>query len=119
VQAIVRNDPGGFAARELAERQALRLPPAWRVAEITGLPSDVDDFFGHARLPESATVLGPVRVAGARRGAEPDTRVRALVVVPRGESTGLSGALRAALAIRSARKEGGALTVRVDPVVLG
>jgi len=119
VQAIVRNDPGGFAARELAEREALRLPPAWRVAEITGLMSDVDGLLGHVQLPGSASVLGPIPVTAARRGAELPAHVRALVVVPRAESSALSAALRSAMAIRSARKEGGLLTVRVDPVVLG
>lgn len=130
VQAVVRSDPAGFAARELDERAALRLPPAWRVAELVGRPADVADLLGHARLPAEAAVLGPVPVesgtsrGAARRGggraadAEAEPRVRALVSVPRGSGLELAAALHAASAVRSARKEGAAVTVRIDPVVL-
>ncbi|MFN8149264.1 MAG: primosomal protein N' [Candidatus Nanopelagicales bacterium] len=119
VQAVVRGDPTGFAARELSERELLRLPPAWRVAELTGRPDDVADLLGHARLPGSATVLGPVPVAPPPRAVDPEPRVRALVPVPRRDGAELAGALHAAAAVRSARKDGGPVTVRIDPVVLG
>ncbi|MGD9957396.1 MAG: primosomal protein N' [Candidatus Nanopelagicales bacterium] len=124
VQAVVRSDPGGFAARELAEREQLHLPPAWRVAEAVGAPSDVDDLLGHLRLPDGAQILGPVPVAPARRAGRADAgepRVRALLVAPRTEGGGaaLAEALKAAAGIRSARKEGGPVAVRVDPVALG
>jgi primosomal protein N' (replication factor Y) len=120
VQAIVRADPAGFAARELAERQTLHLPPAWRLAELTGQPDDLADLLAHARLPEGATVLGPVPVVAPRRGpVGPETRVRALVVVAPPHGAGLAAALKAAASVRSLRKEGGPVTVRVDPVVLG
>jgi primosomal protein N' (replication factor Y) len=119
VQAVVRHDPAGFAARELAEREALHLPPAWRLAELTGQPSDVADLLDRAVLPAGATVLGPVPVPNPRRSAAPDTRMRALVVVDRASGTALAAALHTASAVRSARKDGAAVTVRVDPVVLG
>lgn len=119
VQAVVRFDPEGFAARELSERELLHLPPAWRVAELTGAPDDVADLLGHARLPESATVLGPIPVVAPRRGPVVEGRVRALVVVARTSGGELAVALRAASAIRSARKDGAPVTVRVDPVLLG
>ena len=128
VQAVVRHDPAGFAARELTEREALRLPPAWRVAELAGQPSDVSDLLALARLPESATVLGPVPVEGGgsagrsasarRRASEGAPPVRALVSVPHHEGPALAGALRAAAGVRSARKDGMPVTVRIDPVVL-
>ncbi len=119
VQAVVRGDPAGFAARELSERELLRLPPAWRVAELTGRPDDVADLLGHARLPASATVLGPVPVPPPPRAVDPEPRVRALVPVPRRDGAELAGGLHAAAAVRSARKDGGPVTVRIDPVVLG
>jgi primosomal protein N' (replication factor Y) len=126
VQAVVRHDPGGFAARELAEREALRLPPAWRVAELVGAPVDVADLLATTRLPSSATVLGPVPVPdqaplrGRGRRASGDTPpVRALVSVPRSDGLALAAELRAAAGVRSARKDGGPVTVRIDPVVLG
>ncbi|MFN8170003.1 MAG: primosomal protein N' [Candidatus Nanopelagicales bacterium] len=127
VQAVVRHDPAGFAARELAEREALRLPPAWRVAEVTGRAGDVEDLLGLARLPASATVLGPVPVeprgargrARAAAGRDEQPLVRALVSAPRSEGAALASALREASGVRSARKEGAPATVRIDPVVLG
>ncbi|HVB27110.1 MAG TPA: primosome assembly protein PriA, partial [Mycobacteriales bacterium] len=39
VQALLRWDPAGFADRELAERTALGLPPAMRVATVDGPPA--------------------------------------------------------------------------------
>jgi primosomal protein N' (replication factor Y) len=119
VQAVVRHDPAGFAARELAEREVLHLPPAWRVAELTGEPADVADLLGHLHLPGEASLLGPVPVPEPRRGPASGDRVRALLVAPRPIGGELAAALKAASAVRSARKEGGPVTVRVDPVVLG
>ena len=118
VQAVVRHDAAGFASRELAEREQLRLPPAWRVAEVVGAPADVDDYLRHLRAPEGSSVLGPVPVEAARPGAA-GPRARALVAAPRSEGAALAAALKAASAVRSARKEGGAVAVRVDPVALG
>ena len=59
VQALVRADPEGFAARELAERVAARLPPAVRLATVEGPPDG-------GRRGGRAAVL-----AGAGRGAGP------------------------------------------------
>ena len=119
VQAVVRLDPAGFAARELTERELLHLPPAWRVAELSGSGEDVADLLAHTELPEGASVLGPVPVPAPRRGPAVEERVRALVVVARSGGAELAAALRAGAAIRSARKEGGPVTVRIDPSVLG
>jgi primosomal protein N' (replication factor Y) len=127
VQAVVRQDPAGFAVRELAEREALRLPPAWRVAELVGRPADVDELLALARLPVGAAVLGPVpvdaagagRSRGRRRVEDGEPLVRALVSVPQAEGLALAAALRGAAGVRSARKDGSPVTVRIDPVVLG
>jgi primosomal protein N' (replication factor Y) len=119
VQAVVRGDPAGFASRELTERELLRLPPAWRVGELTGRPEDVTDLLSHTALPREATVLGPVPVVATRRAADAEPRVRALVTVPRPTGPELAAALHAASAVRSARKEGSPVTVRIDPVALG
>lgn len=110
VQALVRWDPAGFAGRELAERAALHLPPAARVAELTGAPADVDDLLMHLELPDGAEVIGPVPV---------DDAARAMIRAPRAAGTALAAALRAAAGIRSARRTGGSVRVRVDPVDFG
>jgi primosomal protein N' (replication factor Y) len=121
VQAVMRHDPAGFAARELVEREQLRLPPAWRVAELTGLQPDVADLLARSSLPTGWAVLGPTPVLLPRRnGVDADSpRVRALVVVARASGASLAAALHAGAAVRSARKDGGPVTVRIDPVVLG
>ena len=111
VQALVRWDPAGFAARELAERASLHLPPAARVAELTGAAADVDDLLMHAELPADAEVIGPVPVD--------DGAARAMIRAPRGAGTALAAALRSAAGVRSARRTGGSVRVRIDPVDFG
>src|SRR5690606_6971644 len=60
LQALVRWDHGGFATREIEERQEAHLPPASRVATIAGEPGAVDDALTLLQLPEGADLLGPV-----------------------------------------------------------
>jgi primosomal protein N' (replication factor Y) len=112
LQALVRWDPGGFALREMAERQSAHLPPASRIATISGSPGAVDDALTLLELPEPAEVLGPVPVEGA---AEPESRV--VVRVPRTSGAALSDALGELQRIRSARKLD-AVRVQVDPHTL-
>lgn len=115
VQALVRWDPAGFAERELAERTELHLPPAARVAALTGAPGDVAELVELARLPPDAEVLGPVPVA--RPGEPPGARV--LVRVPWRRGRELAQALRAAAGVRAAARAGGPVRVEVDPRELG
>ena len=119
VQAIVRNDPVGFSDRELSEREAVRLPPRYRVAELTGRPHDVTDLIAHVTLPSQAQVLGPVPMVRSKRMAADEVTVRALVVVPAVLGAELAAALQAGSAVRSSRKEGAPVAVRIDPIVLG
>jgi primosomal protein N' (replication factor Y) len=110
-QALVRWDPAGLAARELAERAELRLPPATVVAAVTGPRPAVDLVVGRVAAPGLA-VLGPVPVGG---GDTLDPDVRALLRVAPDAAAALARSLAASLAVRSARREGGALKVQVDP----
>jgi primosomal protein N' (replication factor Y) len=145
VQALVRWDPAGFAARELTERTALRLPPAVRLAELTGTASDISDLLAYAQLPDGAEVLGAaqaevsvaaeassgqaeVSVAAEASSGQAEVSVaaeasedqaRIVIRVPRSSGTALGTALRAAAGVRSARRNGGPVRVRVDPVDLG
>ena len=62
-------------------------------------------------------IVGEKLVRDARvRKVSAEPRVRALVPVPRRDGAELAGALHAAAAVRSARKDGGPVTVRIDPV---
>ncbi len=112
----MRWDPGGFARREIDERQSAHLPPASRVATVTGEPDDLEVALAALALPPGAEVLGPVPLTGA--GARDDDQVRYVVRVPRAQGPALSRALRDLQAGRSARKQPH-LRVEVDPAELG
>ena len=142
-QALVRWDPAGFAARELAERAELALPPAVRIASLTGTRDAVQAVVDRLDLPPGADVLGPVAVAigagesfgdapgtgqarGIGTGRRPSTaraaaqaslepEVRLLVRAPLAASAELTRTLAASVAVRSARREGGSVRVRIDP----
>ncbi|HYN28554.1 MAG TPA: primosome assembly protein PriA [Dermatophilaceae bacterium] len=109
VEALVRWDPGWFADRELAERAELGLPPAVRMATLTGRGARLAVVLGEMRLPPSARVLGPLLVGG---GPAPD---RILVTVPPADGDLLAAEVAAVRARTSARKEPEPVTVRMDP----
>lgn len=117
VQALVRWDPATFAARELAEREELRLPPATRMASVTGPPESVESLLAVVRLPAGAELLGPLPVTDRRVGS-PQAAIRYLLRVPRSLGPELATALRDGQAARSAAKEPGSVRVQVDPAVL-
>lgn len=110
VQALVRWDPAGFAARELAERTELSFPPAQRFASLTAAAGDLDGALSGAELPIGAEVLGPVPVD--------DDTARLLVRVPRAESRELAAALAALTRTRAAHKELAPIRVEIDPIAL-
>lgn len=119
-QALVRWDPAGLAEREAAERAELGLPPAVRVASVTGPRDAVDALVARVDV-DDLDVLGPVPVPSAPTrvptvGLEPD--VRALLRVPRARGAALARAVAASLATRSARREGGSVRVQLDPADL-
>ena len=64
LQALVRVDPGGFAARELADRAAARFPPAAKLVRVEGSAAALAEFVDLAELPAGTEVLGPVEVTG-------------------------------------------------------
>jgi primosomal protein N' (replication factor Y) len=109
VQALIRWDPAGAAARELADRTEVGFPPATRMASVEGTPEAVAAFVRDLALPPGGEVLGPVP---AKEGEE-----RFLLRVARAHGLELSAALKAAQAIRSARK-GEPVRVELDPQTL-
>lgn len=104
VQALVRNDPGGFAEAERAERQSAHMPPAFRCVRLRGDSAAVATW-----IDEYADdVLGPLEtIAGAE----------ALILVPRPGTA----VLRRVREIQAQRSRAGepVVEVRVDPVDLG
>ena len=77
LQALVRWDPAGFAEREADERSGAHLPPASRIAVLTGPPDAVESAVAGLRLPPGAELLGPVPQASSDDGEAPVRLVRA------------------------------------------
>ncbi|MFC0623902.1 primosomal protein N' [Kribbella deserti] len=109
MQALVRWSPESYAERELEDRRTARLPPAARVAEVTGSPEAVEDFLGRVR--QAVTVLGPAPVD--------DENVRAVLKVPRGMGLEFAKSLHEVQAVRSTKKVPGSVRVQIDPPHLG
>ncbi|MGC4112684.1 MAG: primosomal protein N' [Nocardioides sp.] len=109
LQALVRWDPAGFARRETEVRSEAHLPPASRLATITGEPGAVDDALTLLDQPPGTEVLGPVPAD--------DGESRLVVRVPRAHAAALSRALGEVQRVRSARKLD-AVRIQVDPVTL-
>jgi primosomal protein N' (replication factor Y) len=110
VQALLRWDPGWFAARELAERRELGFPPAARFASVTGTTVAVSELLDAARLPEAAELLGPVPAQ--------DDQERMLIRVPRSQAAAMAQALHEAAGARSARKSTTTARLEIDPAAL-
>ncbi len=109
VAALVRWDPGWFAARDLAERRELRLPPVRRSATVTGTYAALDEV--RALLPKDVIVHGPLPVG--------DERGRLLLLADRDVGPAMTRALREAAAVRTARRETSGLDIRIDPADWG
>jgi primosomal protein N' (replication factor Y) len=110
LQALVRWDPSGFARREAEVRAEAHLPPASRLATVTGDPGAVDDALTLLDRPVGTEVLGPVPLE--------DDQVRAVVRAPRAQAAALSRALGEVQRVRSARKLD-AVRIQVDPTSIG
>ncbi len=122
LQALVRWDPAGFADREAEERRSAHLPPASRLAVLSGAEEAVEAAVADLVLPPGAELLGPVPdLRPGTPGPEPldeEPRVRVVVRVPRHSGAELSRALREMQGVRAARKLP-AVRIQVDPYALG
>jgi primosomal protein N' (replication factor Y) (superfamily II helicase) len=116
-QALIRWDPVTHAERELAEREALRFPPAVRMAAVTGPAEAVAAFLAEAALPAGAELIGPIALGEG--GPDGPDRVQGLIRIPRSGGLALAAALRAATAARTARKDPGQVRVQLDPIEVG
>lgn len=120
VQAMIRWDPAGHAAMELAARAELGFPPAAAMASLEGTEHDLAEAGAELELPPSGELLGPVPLADlapATRGradADPDA-ARLLVRVAQQDRKALAVALSHLTAGRSVRKGAAVVRVRVDP----
>jgi primosomal protein N' (replication factor Y) len=110
VQALIRHDPAGFAQRELEQRTQVSLPPAVRLAALTGDQADIDDALAMLELNPQTLVRGPV--------PGKDNQVRMLVSCDRKLGIELATQLKAMTSARSAKHKGGPVNVRIDPINL-
>lgn len=119
VQALVRWDPAGHAAAELAARTEVGFPPAARLAAVEGSAQAVAETVAAVeaealdRLPD-LEIMGPVGI----EGADP-ARDRALLRVPRTRGRDLAALLAQVQAGRTARKAPDPIRVRLDPLDIG
>jgi primosomal protein N' (replication factor Y) len=114
VQALVRWDPAGAAARELRERRELAFPPASRMVALSGSARAVADLV-EAVVDVVGASTGGAEVLGPVADGEGE---RVLLRVAREQSASLTTALRTVLATRSAHKAE-TVRVQVDPPSLG
>ena len=141
VQALVRWDPAGHAAAELAGRAEVGFPPAVRMAAVEGSAAAVAEVLAELGIgPAGWTSAGGGRTGrggplpgwrcwvrsswSRRRRRSPGQpagrpRERALLRVPRAEGRALAAALHAAQAARTARKAPDPVRIRLDPVEIG
>ncbi|MCL2653074.1 MAG: primosomal protein N' [Propionibacteriaceae bacterium] len=115
VQAVLRADAAGFATRELADRTAAGLPPATLFVEATGDPAALGDFAAALETPLPGDSFGPVEAAST----DGQPRQRMLWRCDLVDAPALVGAIKAAMARRSAAKAPGVVRVQVDPDEMG
>ncbi len=109
LQALVRWDSAGFAARELAERRSARLTPAYRLATITAPPDTLTEAVAALDLPRGGDILGPVDAG--------EGLARVVLAIPSLRGAALSRALQQLQAGRSSRKLP-PVRIHVDPTEL-
>jgi primosomal protein N' (replication factor Y) (superfamily II helicase) len=121
LQALVRVDPSGFAARELQERVAARFPPAVTLITVEGPAEALDEFISLVQPPQHTELLGPVEPDLQRPPADDSSEgliQRLTIRAPLTEGAELIRAAKEAAAIRTARKSEGSLRIKVNPVDL-
>ena len=132
VGALLRWDPAGYAQRELSLRQELQLPPAVRVASVTGGRTAVGHFSQavEQQLAAQGIVLrtaGPAPLvlpaaAGAGRSPAGKPRrasgedVRTLLFIPYGQAAHVTRVLRAVKVAAAAKRTDDPVQLRLDGV---
>lgn len=107
VEALVRWDPAWAARRELAEREALGLPPARRVAVVEAGRPVLVSASSEWELPPEVAVLGPLPMT--------EDRARLILTAPLELGPRLVTELARLRSRASARKDVEHPRVRVDP----
>jgi primosomal protein N' (replication factor Y) len=122
VGALLRWDPAGYARRELELRMELQLPPAVRIASVTGPRSAVVHFTAAVEHQLAASGLklrtagpAPVVLTGPAAAKQGDD-VRTLVFFPYGQAGPVTRVLRSTKAAAAAKRTEDPVQVRLDGV---
>ncbi|WP_171046647.1 primosomal protein N' [Pseudarthrobacter sp. NamE5] len=123
VGALLRWDPAGYAHRELALRAELQLPPAVRIASVTGPRAAVEQYtaavaaeLGSAGISLRSAGPAPLVLNGppsARRSVED---VRTLLFFPYAQASAVTRVLRVARAAAAAKRTMEPFQLRLDGV---
>jgi primosomal protein N' (replication factor Y) len=123
VGALLRWDPAGYAQRELALRVELQLPPAVRIASVTGPRTAVVHFTeGVEKQLEAAGVAlrtagpAPVLLVGFAAPQRVGEDVRTLLFFPYAQAALVTRVLRAARAAAAAKRSEEPVQLRLDGV---
>lgn len=122
VGALLRWDPAGYAQRELELRMELQLPPAVRIASVTGPRSAVVHFTAAVEHQLDASGLklrtagpAPVVLTGPAAATQGDD-VRTLLFFPYGQAGSVTRVLRSTKAAAAAKRTEEPVQVRLDGV---
>ncbi|MCU1515436.1 MAG: primosomal protein [Pseudarthrobacter sp.] len=123
VGALLRWDPAGYAQRELALRVDLQLPPAVRIASVTGPRTAVVHFTEgvEQQLKAAGVTLrtagpAPVLLPGPATAQPSGEDVRTLLFFPYGQAAAVARVLRAARAAAAAKRTEEPVQLRLDGV---
>lgn len=123
VGALLRWDPAGYAARELALRAELELPPSVRIASVTGPRAAVEHYTGavSANLAAAGITLrtagpAPVLLTGQPSARRAEEDVRTLLFFPYAQAAPVVRILRANRAAAAAKRTVEPVQLRLDGV---
>jgi primosomal protein N' (replication factor Y) (superfamily II helicase) len=134
VGALLRWDPAGYAERELALRQELQLPPAVRIASVTGGRTAVGHFTKalerqlggqgielRAAGPAPLVLAAGPGAAGSGSGASKAAAraaedVRTLLFIPYAQAGEATSVMRAVKAAAAAKRSDDPVQLRLDGV---
>lgn len=123
VGGLLRWDPAGYAQRELSLRVELQLPPAVRIASVTGPRAAVVHFTEsvETQLAASGVTLrtagpAPVVLSGPATPQRAAEDVRTLLFFPYGQAAMVTRVLRAARAAAAAKRSEEPVQLRLDGV---
>ena len=123
VGALLRWDPAGYAQRELALRVELQLPPAVRIASVTGPRAAVEHFTAAvaAQLEPAGISLrsagpAPVVLSGPPSSRRLGEDVRTLLFFPYTQAAAVTRVLRGTRAATAAKRSAEPVQLRLDGV---